>query len=156
MNKVWEETNDNLGTQVIAFKEKAEKFGFKLPDSLLSDRVRYSCYADKYNQATINYNGDVFKCNARDFDTNNREGILNEEGSIIWNKRRDKRMSEKIIFNKSCSECNILPICGGGCSQQHIEYEGIDYCVNNYDENEKNAIIIAMFQSKEIENIENV
>jgi len=153
MNKVWEEKSNELGDKVIYFKEKAEKFGFRLPDALFNDRVRHSCYADKYNQATINYNGDVYKCNAREFDKQTREGILEDNGTINWNDKLDLRLSEKINFNKSCSECNILPICGGGCSQQHLEYQNIDYCIYNYDDNEKNNLILDMFLSEKTNNV---
>ena len=154
MNKVWEEKNKELGEQVIEFKKKAEEFGFKLPDSIFSDRVRHSCYADKFNQATINYNGDVFKCNARDFHKENREGVLNKYGIINWNKKQTKRMNSK-LKNKSCLECKILPICGGGCSQQALEYSHVDYCVNDYDEKKKNDIVLSMFLSKYLNNISN-
>lgn len=152
MNKVWEEKNQNLGKEVVAFKEKAKIFGFKIPDSLLSDRVRNSCYADKYNQATINYNGDVYKCNAREFDKNSREGVLNKAGYIDWNEKRDYRMNIK-LKNNACLECKILPICGGGCSQQAIEYDGRDYCVNDYDEAKKEDIVLGMFLSENLENV---
>ena len=152
MNKVWEEKSNDLGSQVILFKNKAKSFGFKLPDSLLSDRVRHSCYADKFNQATINYNGDVYKCNAREFDKKTREGVLNKDGYIEWNEKRDNRMNAK-LNNKSCLECKILPICGGGCSQQAIEYEGRDYCVNDYDEAKKDDIVLSMFLSENLENV---
>lgn len=152
MNKVWEEKSNDLGSQVLLFKDKAKSFGFKLPDSLLSDRVRHSCYADKLNQATINYNGDVYKCNAREFDKKTREGVLNNDGYIEWNEKRDNRMNAK-LNNKSCLECKILPICGGGCSQQAIEYEGRDYCVNDYDEAKKDDIVLSMFLSENLENV---
>lgn len=152
MNKVWEEKSNYLGKRVLLFKDKAKSFGFKLPDSLLSDRVRHSCYADKFNQATINYNGDVYKCNAREFDKKTREGVLNNDGYIEWNKKRDNRMNAK-LKNKSCLECKILPICGGGCSQQAIEYQERDYCVNDYDDAKKDDIVLSMFLSKNLENV---
>lgn len=154
MNRVWEETNQNLGRHVVDFKNKAENFGFNLPDSVFSDRVRHSCYADKLNQATINYNGDVFKCNARDFHKNNREGVLNDLGQIDWNEKQEVRMNAK-IKNKSCLECKILPICGGGCSQQAIEYSHVDYCVNDYDEAKKDNIVLSLFLSEYLEKIQN-
>ncbi|HOH74428.1 MAG TPA: hypothetical protein PKW38_01450, partial [Paludibacteraceae bacterium] len=50
-----------------------------------NDSVRESCYGDKKNQATINFNGDVYKCTARDFKPENREGVLMDDGTIEWN-----------------------------------------------------------------------
>lgn len=104
------------------------------------DSVRNSCYADKSNHATINYNGDVFKCTARDFETSSREGYLDTDGKIVWNHKFEKRMDAK-FNNPPCLSCKILPICNGGCSQQAIEHEGIEYCVNGFDENKKLSIV---------------
>lgn len=148
MNKVWQETNEDLGNQVVDFKERSAEFGFKLPDAFQGNLVRNSCYADKRNQSVINYNGDVYKCNARDFTKDNREGILLED-EILWNHKMEDRMSIK-LKNKPCLECSILPICGGGCSQQALEYQGKDYCVNDFDENKKKDIVLNMFLSKSL------
>ena len=38
-----------------------------------------------------------------------------------------------------------MPICGGGCSQKAIENLGNDYCVNDFDESKKNAIVFDRF-----------
>lgn len=148
MNKVWQESNENLGNQVIDFKEKSAEFGFTLPDAFEGNRVRNSCYADKRNQSVINYNGDVYKCNARDFTKDNREGILLED-DVLWNHKMEDRMSSK-LNNKPCLECSILPICGGGCSQQALEYRGKDYCVNDFDEEKKKDIVLNMFLSNSL------
>ena len=104
------------------------------------DFVRNSCYADKKNHATINYNGDLFKCTARDFETKNREGFLDENGNLVWNEKYDVRLNSK-FKNKPCLDCRILPICNGGCSQQALEHIGIDYCVNDFDEIKKTNIV---------------
>ncbi|WP_134790028.1 SPASM domain-containing protein, partial [Flavobacterium psychrophilum] len=104
------------------------------------DTVRSSCYADKRNHATLNYNGDVFKCTARDLESKSKEGYLNEEGIIEWNEKFEDRMDSK-FKNPPCLKCSILPICNGGCSQQAIEHKGIEYCVYNFDENRKLDII---------------
>ncbi len=152
LNKVWEENEEGLENEITVLKDKAEKFGFKLPDPLLADRVRFSCYADKINQALVNYNGDVFKCSARDFKKENAEGFLNKDGLIEWNEKQKERIKSR-LKNKPCLECNILPICGGGCSQQAIEYQGKEYCVNHFDDSLKNDIVLSMFLSKNTENV---
>lgn len=99
-----------------------------IPDALLADHVRNPCYADKKNEAVINYDGKVYKCYARDFTERRHEGILNHDGQIIWNKRHDLRLKARIPNNK-CSSCSIFPICGGGCSQIALEKMGQDYCI---------------------------
>lgn len=78
MNKVWQEKDTKLGDEVKKYKHLAKQFGFKLPEAWLADRVRNSCYADKENEAVINYNGNVYKCNARDFTDESKEGFLDE------------------------------------------------------------------------------
>lgn len=109
-------------------------------EGVLLDAVKNSCYADKKYQSTINYNGDVFKCTARDFKKDNREGELLEDGSILWNETFNERMDIK-FKNKPCLSCKILPLCNGGCSQHALENKGKDYCVHNFDEEEKIKLI---------------
>ncbi len=43
----------------------------------------------------INYNGDVFKCNARDFTSKTRNGVL-ADGAIEWNDTFEQRMNIKL------------------------------------------------------------
>jgi uncharacterized protein len=147
MNKVWQETNENLGDKVSLFVEKYCNYGFNVLDPFLGNRVKYSCYADKENEAVINYNGDVYKCNARDFKVKNREGFLDEYGNIVWNEQHRKRHLVRLT-NKPCRECFIYPICGGGCSQQAIENYNTNYCVNDFDEEKKLQQIINLLSSK--------
>ncbi len=148
MNRVWQETNRKLGPEVNTMQESARAFGLKLPDSLLSDKVRNSCYADKTNEAVINYNGDVYKCNARDFIPERREGVLDEEGRIHWNESHALRIASRLA-NPRCRNCSILPICGAGCSQVALEKRGETYCIN--EKNDQNSVreqIIALFLSE--------
>ncbi|WOC53178.1 hypothetical protein BPO_p0095 (plasmid) [Bergeyella porcorum] len=51
--------------------------------SILVDAVENSCYANKINHSTINYDGIVYKCTARDFNLKNHEGRLSSDGNII-------------------------------------------------------------------------
>lgn len=128
MNKVWQETNKNLDDSVNRFIDLAEEFGFTIPDAVLEDHVRNSCYADKVNEAVINFDGKVYKCNARDFTDERQEGMLDSDGNIIWNSLHSKR-NEVRIQNKQCKQCSVFPICGGGCSQIALENAGKDYCI---------------------------
>ena len=136
-NQVWQ-VKKNLEKKMIKIREYFTSLGFKITSIYDIDSARNSCYADKKNQATINYNGDVFKCTARDFKKENREGILKENGITSWNDKLKKRMNIK-LSNKPCLSCRILPICGGGCTQNYIEQSknGEEYCLYGYDEFEK-------------------
>lgn len=152
MNKVWQEESRNLWGTVKKFYLIAESYGFHSTDALAGDSVRNSCYADKINEVVINYNGDIYKCNARDFKSTNRDGYLNEEGDIVWGDNIKERLDIK-LKNEPCLDCTILPICGGGCSQVAWENREKDYCVNNFDENRKKEIVLEMFFSKLLENV---
>lgn len=141
-HKVWqveEDIEDDLMEYRVLFRDN----GFKVRGGIYDTLVN-SCYADKKNHVTINYNGEIFKCTARDFKSEEVEGVLNDNGSIIWNEKYDKRLNSK-FHNKPCQSCKIFPICGGGCSQQALENENVDYCVHNFDESSKTKAVIGKF-----------
>ena len=84
--------------------------------------VRNPCYGDRRNTAVINYNGDIYKCTAKDFNVINRDGYLNENGDIVWLKSQDYRAN--IRFKDGfCNTCRIAPLCGGGCSRYMLEQD---------------------------------
>ena len=142
--KVWqveEGLEENLDKYITEFRN----LGFKVTSVSLGG-IKSSCYADKKNQALINYNGDVFKCTARDFTKENREGILNDKGEIEWNERYKKRFDKKYT-NKPCLECSIFPICKGGCSQHTLENDK-DYCIHGFDEKKKEKVILDNFLAR--------
>ena len=64
------------------------------------NNVLESCYADKRNSAVINYNGDIYKCTARDFTSENRAGFLNEEGEFVWENNYLERRMDSNSKNK--------------------------------------------------------
>lgn len=109
------------------------------------DTLRNSCYADKKNHATINYDGEVFKCTARDFKKDSAEGTMADSGEILWNEKFDARMNAK-FKNSPCKSCRIQPICNGGCSQQALENEGLDYCVVEESGLRKDEVIMGRFK----------
>lgn len=99
------------------------------------------CYADKKNEAVINYNGDVYKCTARDFTEDNKYGTLNNDGEIEWNEKIVTWETLK-IQSKACQNCRILPLCGGGCHQINLEAKGLNICQMGYDSAKKDEIIM--------------
>jgi uncharacterized protein len=141
-HKVWQ-VGEDIDDPINNARMHYRKLGYKVVSGTF-DTVIDSCYGDHRNHATINYNGEVFKCTARDFTTSNSEGLLNEDGAIDWNYKLEKRLNSK-FKNKPCLECFLLPLCGGGCTQQAIEHEGVDYCVHDFDENKKKKLIFNRF-----------
>ncbi|MDR2145360.1 MAG: radical SAM protein [Tannerella sp.] len=121
--QVWQ---DSFKKQVDS-SEVSDKFkanGFKIRE--YTPNVAGSvCYADKENQAVINYDGKVFKCTARDFHTYPEDGILLKNGIIEWNNHFiSKRLGISTFENKYCLDCNLLPACYGPCSQKMMEFNG--------------------------------
>ncbi|MDB5285487.1 MAG: Radical protein [Mucilaginibacter sp.] len=142
-HRVWQDDKiDNTYFVVGDNIDQMRADGLNVSSTYVPNNVIESCYADKRNSAVINYNGDLFKCTARDFTTVKRAGYLSEDGELIWeNGYLEKRMESK-FKNKPCLTCPILPICNGGCSQHAFEHLGGDeYCVHSGDFNEKMRIV---------------
>lgn len=79
-----------------------------------------NCYADNYNQAIINYDGNVYKCTARDFSSEQPSGKLNSFGLIEWNA---PLLLDRLALDipQKCKDCLLLPSCTGICSQKKVE-----------------------------------
>lgn len=103
---------------------------------------RHTCYADSPNNIVVNYNGNIYKCTARDFTPESKEGILDETGNVILNEKFSLRMDSR-FSNKECRNCVILPICNGGCSQGKIESKTRNKCYKGLTEEDKDIYIKA-------------
>lgn len=143
-HRVWQDEKiDNTFSVVDENIGKINELGVPVTSKYSPNNVENSCYADKRNSAVINFNGDIFKCTARDFTTAKRAGYLNEAGELVWeNNYLERRMDIK-FRNKPCLSCKIMPLCNGGCSQHALEHfeAGTEYCVHSGDENEKMNIV---------------
>ncbi|VDH03006.1 radical SAM/SPASM domain-containing protein [Bergeyella zoohelcum] len=148
-HRVWQNDQlDNLSEVLKDNESRMREQGFKTSATYSPNNVQDSCYADKRNSVTVNYNGDLYKCTARDFLPENRVGFLSEEGELIWeNNSLERRMQSK-FNNAPCLKCKILPLCNGGCSQHAIEHLeiGDEYCVYHGDENEKDKVILTKIE----------
>lgn len=147
-HQIWQDKTD-LNKELKATIDKFTQNGFNVATPLdysFSSSSYLTCYADKKNNANINYNGDVYKCTARDYTKANLEGILNENGSIDWNGKYYERLNSK-FKNKACFECSILPICRGGCSQHAIEKKGTNICIHHFNEQNKIDLVKDYFVS---------
>lgn len=142
--RIWQDDNDcgmthnEVTDRVRELETCFEKEGLNV-DSANSYSVS-RCYADNANSIIINYNGDIYKCTARDFTQKTKEGILNDNGIIEYNDRYTKRMNLR-WGNDTCKACVIYPICHGGCSQQKMESAVKNGCVKGYDKTLKEEIL---------------
>jgi len=108
------------------------------------------CYADRKNYANINYDGNVFRCTARDYSPNNSFGYLNEKGEIIWKEDKLHNIDAKPYFdNVKCLECKYLPLCGGPCFQKALSAikNSEDFCVKNNLDTDVETFIIQHYLS---------
>ena len=146
-HQVWQdEDKGNVSTVPAVDKFMSAGFNIRSQATNLNNVVQ-SCYADKNNSATINYNGEVFKCTARDFTTENSLGTLENDGTIKWKPEYERRQNAK-FKNPPCLECKLLPICNGGCSQHAYEYLDSEngYCVFGFNEHKKDELILERFR----------
>ena len=142
-HRVWQDKEGNSTLHPVKLlADKLAEEGFDVRYNELNE-IKNACYGDKKNTAVINYNGDVFKCTARDFTKKNREGILNKQGNIVWEKSQKYRLSLK-LKNPLCQHCRIAPLCGSGCSRYILEQESIGepFCVFNQNENAIDEFIV--------------
>ncbi len=66
-HRVWQDKEGNAYKIMNETKRMFYNYGFNVGYNATTNAVINSCYADKKNSAVINYNGDLFKCTARDF-----------------------------------------------------------------------------------------
>ncbi|WP_337377966.1 radical SAM/SPASM domain-containing protein [Prevotellamassilia timonensis] len=140
--RVWQD-NEGDASQVEQQVEHIER-AFEQAGLFVNNAKSYIvpyCYADGVNTAVVNYNGDLFKCTARDFAPKSKEGTLAADGTLRWNERLRKRMSIR-HGSDICLQCRIYPICHGGCSQMKLEApEGISSCPKGYDDDKIQEIM---------------
>lgn len=138
-HKVWQEQNDDsMESTIQSTKEQYISTGYDVNISSVLGST-YRCYADNDSDLVVNYNGNIYKCTARDFTPNNSEGVLNPDGTIAWNGRYKKRQEIK-YGTKHCQGCSIFPICHGGCSQHKIENFS-ESCIFGYTDYEKEKLV---------------
>ena len=140
--RVWQD-NEGDASQVEQQVEHIER-AFEQAGLFVNNAKSYIvpyCYADGVNTAVVNYNGDLFKCTARDFAPKSKEGTLAADGTLRWNERLRKRMSIR-HGSDTCLPCRIYPICHGGCSQMKLEApDGISSCPKGYDDDKIQEIM---------------
>lgn len=128
LHRVWQVSQEESNEEALfAFITKMKQLGIPLSVQGYSLSTCTVCYADKINSCVVNYNGDVFKCTARDFSTENRCGKLNDQGIISW---QYDRLKEYCMYSvpEQCSNCILFPSCPSLCSQGVIESQGNFEC----------------------------
>lgn len=121
IHKVWQ-SPDVIYKKIEEIVKKIRENGYNCSSYFTHpSSIWETCYADKPNHIVINPNGEVFKCTARNFCSNQIEGYLQEDGLIKWTPLHEKRKNIKPTDSNECLTCSIFPICIGGCSQRILE-----------------------------------
>lgn len=144
LQRVWQDNEGEI--EEAPLMEQFRNNGFVISSPLLDmDNLRQPCYADYANELLVNYNGDIFKCTARDFSSENRLGYLTDEGNIVWTSLTPEERIQQILPKKICSTCSIFPLCGGGCLQKRSEIQDENTCMYHITEGQKKEIILNRF-----------
>lgn len=146
-HQVWQDqesnapvAEENLDRCRLAFEVLNLKICSRQPD-----QVWHPCYADRKNQAVINFNGDVYKCTARDFTEANRMGRLNDSGEIEWETEKIEQWAGRRLSKDVCRRCRIAPLCGGTCTQRIVESGDRTECIRGLKEKGKDQVVTDRF-----------
>lgn len=123
LHRVWQVSPDEIDREALfdfMVQIKNMGIGVSLQGFPLG---MYTCYADKLNACVVNYNGDVFKCTARDFKSESRCGTLDASGMIVWNNSKLQAHCFSPLPER-CQQCKLLPQCASFCSQNTIDSAG--------------------------------
>lgn len=140
------ESESNVNSVISKYIKLYQTSGFQINSVLIFNKIKSCCYGDKLHHATINYNGDVYQCTARDFNEKNRMGRLCSDGTIEWDKMTVRDRNSHKFSNPACHSCRIAPLCGGGCSQNAIEHKHNGKCIFGYTEEKIDEIILTRFR----------
>lgn len=139
LHKVWQVEQKTRWEEVFDLVDYARAKDIDVQFLSLAPSA-HVCYADLKNEVIINYNGDVYKCTARDFSLENAEGKLLPDGHIEWNTAKLwKRLTLRLP--QICTDCNFLPSCPGICSQNILEQGDSIGCVWGNDLSKEDYII---------------
>lgn len=101
-------------SSLIKKKQFNEEIGFNV--------YNIPCYASKKYYNTISFNGNVYKCTAKNSMHSDSLGYLNDDGTIKWHHKDFDNVYYTALFeNEECIGCKHLPICMGPCPQKFEE-----------------------------------
>lgn len=139
LQKVWQDNASQLTREkLVRLRNELTDEGYHV--AIQNTCNKHFCYADQESSVVVNYDGYIYKCTAREFVPELAEGTIDEEGNISYNNRYSRRMSLR-FGNNVCRQCNIYPICHGGCTQDKLENGGQEKCLRQYSDEKRKEII---------------
>ncbi len=116
LKKIWQVNSDEISQDILI--ETMEKL---FANNFVVDYYGQGgvCFADRKNQAVINYDGQIFKCTTiSSFDEENSLGKINTStGKIQWYQDKLEYL-DKGQTPTECKTCYIYPSCGGPCKKK--------------------------------------
>lgn len=139
-HKVWQdECSEEVSNEIESTHERYLNDGFQSNNEIPGFSTSL-CYADHEHNLVVNYDGNIFRCTARDFSPEKAEGHILADGTVEWYPAADVR--RKIKFGSDqCRVCDIFPVCHASCSQDKIENISKNSCPRNFSEQDKRDII---------------
>lgn len=134
IHRVWQDSANGQNKEAFEEQEDNLRSTLKNHGFLVKNKLRlqrYRCYADSENEVVVNYDGNLFRCTARDFTTERAEGKLLPSGELQMNELSKKRTDIK-FGNNYCRSCVVYPLCLGGCSQNKLESNNTGSCYYGY------------------------
>lgn len=116
LKRVWQVNDKKINDEEVnSTIEKLNDAGFRV-DYYTQGKL---CFAERRNEAVINYDGNVFKCTTiSDFNDKSAYGKLNiDTGQIIWNESKLAQDNATQTPDK-CLKCPQYPACYGPCPLQ--------------------------------------
>lgn len=150
LQHVWQDkANNDTDTVFTIVTDVAEQFiknGFIAETHSAKKGGRHTCYGDNPNYLLVNYNGDVFRCTARDFVTAKRHGVLTAGGMVEWDKEILQNFKTCKENQTECLKCRVAPLCGGACRQLIMEVNDPNKCIFGLSESDKDQMVINHFE----------
>lgn len=101
------------------------------------------CYASKYQNYLIDYDGSILKCTLALDDELNKIGFIDENGYMCLDEIKNSNwVAQKIDLDDQCKKCKVLPICfGGRCVNGRVHGQKYE-CNSKQQEDELQKLII--------------
>ena len=122
---VWQDFGniENLSIKVSQLKKDAYEKGYSIIHPNIHQKC-VSCYTENMEQFVINYDMNVYKCTARNFDKKYSVGKITDEGLFVPNEMFYKYyITSSPFVCRKCLKCDFLPscLCSLSCLQKEIE-----------------------------------
>lgn len=127
--------NIEYSSMIFELQKYISKYGFEDYNPMSYPEAKYNyCCADFGNSFVVDHEGYFYKCWNDVGNITNSIGNINDKTLDIWGSKHGKWLLRTPTSIDKCSECNLLPICVGGCPHKPIT-EGVEPICDMYKYN---------------------